>query len=374
MNPILIVDDEAAIAMLVRRILTEAGYRCQAVTDSRAAANLLEKNRYDLVLLDVMMPHLDGYDLLAYLRPTGTPCIFITAKDAVAERVRGLNSGADDYIVKPFAPTELVARVESVLRRAGRSTAVYTMWEYTVDAAACRVLRGEEEMHLTRKEYDLLLLFLRNRGRALYRDYLYETVWGDDGTGCDTRTLDTHIARLRRKLNLGDRKIVLFVGRLIPEKGAGLLAQAVAQLPGVVLVAAGSGPQQQELADLGAVTPGALPHDAVVQLLRQADVYCLPTRYAEGFPTTLLEAAACRCPIVTTRTAGTDELLPGDDYAVFLANAAPETIRAGLETLLAEPAAARTRAENTRQNLCSHFTWQAVFATMMEAVTSAKRS
>ena len=205
MNPILIVDDEAAIAMLVRRILTEAGYRCQAVTDSRAAADLLEKNSYDLVLLDVMMPHLDGYDLLAYLRPTGTPCIFITAKDAVAERVRGLNSGADDYIVKPFAPTELVARVESVLRRAGRSTAVYTMWEYTVDAAACRVLRGEEEMHLTRKEYDLLLLFLRNRGRALYRDYLYETVWGDDGTGCDTRTLDTHIARLRRKLNLGDR-------------------------------------------------------------------------------------------------------------------------------------------------------------------------
>lgn len=205
MNPILIVDDEAAIAMLVRRILTEAGYRCQAVTDSRAAANLLEKNNYDLVLLDVMMPHLDGYDLLAYLRPTGTPCIFITAKDAVAERVRGLNSGADDYIVKPFAPTELVARVESVLRRAGRSTAVYTMWEYTVDAAACRVLRGEEEMHLTRKEYDLLLLFLRNRGRALYRDYLYETVWGDDGTGCDTRTLDTHIARLRRKLSLGDR-------------------------------------------------------------------------------------------------------------------------------------------------------------------------
>ena len=90
----------------------------------------------------------------------------------------------------------------------------------------------------------------------------------------------------------------------------------------------------------------------------------------------LPEEAAARngAPIVTTRTAGTDELLPGDDYAVFLANAAPETIRAGLETLLADPAAARTRAENTRQNLCSHFTWQAVFATMMEAVTSAKRS
>ena len=375
MNPILIVDDEAAIAMLVRRILTEAGYRCQAVTDSREAADLLEKNRYDLVLLDVMMPHLDGYDLLAYLRPTGTPCIFITAKDAVAERVRGLNSGADDYIVKPFAPTELVARVESVLRRAGRSTAVYTMWEYTVDAAACRVLRGEEEMHLTRKEYDLLLLFLRNRGRALYRDYLYETVWGDDGTGCDTRTLDTHIARLRRKLNLGDRKIVLFVGRLIPEKGAGLLAQAVAQLPGVVLVAAGSGPQQQELADLGAVTPGALPHDAVVQLLRQADVYCLPTRYAEGFPTTLLEAAACRCPIVCTRTAGTEELLPDDTHGIVLPgqpqDATVETIRAGLQTLLDDPARAHACAEAAYRNVYAHFTWDAVFDKMMGIINQS---
>ena len=103
MNPILIVDDEAAIAMLVRRILTEAGYRCQAVTDSRAAANLLEKNRYDLVLLDVMMPHLDGYDLLAYLRPTGTPCIFITAKDAVLSGCAA-EQRADDYIVKRLPP------------------------------------------------------------------------------------------------------------------------------------------------------------------------------------------------------------------------------------------------------------------------------
>lgn len=141
-----------------------------------------------------------------------------------------------------------------------------------------------------------------------------------------------HAPDWRAKLNLGDRKIVLFVGRLIPEKGAGLLAQAVAQLPGVVLVAAGSGPQQQELADLGAVTPGALPHDAVVQLLRQADVYCLPTRYAEGFPTTLLEAAACRCPIVCTRTAGTEELLPDDTHGIVLPgqpqDATVETIRA----------------------------------------------
>lgn len=181
----------------------------------------------------------------------------------------------------------------------------------------------------------------------------------------------------RTRLNVpADGRLVAFVGRLIPEKGALRLAQAVQGIPGCTLAVAGTGPEEAALAALGGGIHalGALPHEQIVQLLTQADAYCLPTEYAEGFPTTLLEAAACRCPIVTTRTAGTDELLPGDDYAVFLANAAPETIRAGLETLLADPAAARTRAENTRQNLCSHFTWQAVFATMMEAVTSAKRS
>ena len=205
MKPILIVDDEAAIAMLVRRILTEAGYRCQAVTDSRAAANLLEKNCYDLVLLDVMMPHLDGYDLLAYLRPTGTPCIFITAKDAVAERVRGLNSGADDYIIKPFAPAELVARVECVLRRAGRGMAVFTAWDVTVDTAACTVTQNGAAVPLTPQEYELLLLLLRSRGNVLYRDYLYDTIWGEQLLNDNTRTLDSHIRRLRKKLNWGDK-------------------------------------------------------------------------------------------------------------------------------------------------------------------------
>ena len=184
-----------------------------------------------------------------------------------------------------------------------------------------------------------------------------------------------HAPDWRAKLNLGDRKIVLFVGRLIPEKGAGLLAQAVAQLPGVVLVAAGSGPQQQELADLGAVTPGALPHDAVVQLLRQADVYCLPTRYAEGFPTTLLEAAACRCPIVCTRTAGTEELLPDDTHGIVLPgqpqDATVETIRAGLQTLLDNPARAHACAEAAYRNVYAHFTWDAVFDKMMGIINQS---
>lgn len=204
MLPILIVDDEPAIAALISRVLTAAGYTCQAVTSSEKAADLIQQNCYDLVLLDVMMPKIDGYDLLEYIRPTGTPSIFVTAKDAVSERVRGLHSGADDYIVKPFAPAELTARVEAVLRRTGRATVQYSLWGCTVDTAACRVTRAGQEIKLTRKEYELLLLLLRGRGTALYRDYLYETLWGDD-MSLDTRTLDTHITRLRKKLDLGDK-------------------------------------------------------------------------------------------------------------------------------------------------------------------------
>lgn len=181
----------------------------------------------------------------------------------------------------------------------------------------------------------------------------------------------------RTKLNVpAGGKLIAFVGRLIPEKGALRLANAVQAIPGCVLAVAGTGPEEPSLAALGGPIHvlGALPHEQIVQLLAQADAYCLPTEYAEGFPTTLLEAAACRCPIVTTRTAGTGELLPGGDYAVFLTDASTQTIRAGLDTLMEDPAAAAARAEKAHENLCSHFTWQAVFATMMEIVNAAKRS
>ena len=218
MNPILIVDDEAAIAMLVRRILTEAGYRCQAVTDSRAAADLLEKNHYDLVLLDVMMPHLDGYDLLAYLRPTGTPCIFITAKDAVAERVRGLNSGADDYIVKPFAPAELLARVEGLLRHTGRRAATLRVFDAEVDPDNRTVTQNGRAVELTPREFTLLLVLVRARGQALYRDILYERVWGPDAEP-NPRALDLHIHRLRKKLDWADKIVT------VPKVGYKLLAE-----------------------------------------------------------------------------------------------------------------------------------------------------
>lgn len=205
MKPILIVDDEEAIVSLIRRTLTGAGYPCVAVTSGMEAADLLEEKHFDLVVLDVMMPEVDGYDLLRYILPTGTPTIFLTAKGTLSDRVRGLQMGADDYIVKPFEPAELVARVESVLRRAGRGTVSFSAWDVKVDTAACRVTKGGEPVALTPKEYDLLMLLLRNRGSVLYRDYLYETVWGEEEMLDNTRTLDTHIQRLRKKLGWENR-------------------------------------------------------------------------------------------------------------------------------------------------------------------------
>ena len=206
MRPILIVDDEEAIARLVRRTLTDAGYPCQAVTSSALAADLLEQNRYDLVLLDVMMPGIDGYDLLRYLLPTGTPCIFLTAKGSLSDRVQGLHMGADDYIVKPFEPAELVARVESVLRRTGRGSLQFTAWDVVVETASCRVTRAGKPVALTPKEYDLLLLLLRNRGCVLY-----PAITCTRPSGARTRCWTTparwtpHIQRLRRKLGWEDR-------------------------------------------------------------------------------------------------------------------------------------------------------------------------
>ncbi len=181
----------------------------------------------------------------------------------------------------------------------------------------------------------------------------------------------------REKLHLSaDGKLVAFIGRLIPEKGALRLAEAVQACRRCTLAVAVLAPREAVLAALGGRVHalGALPHDAIIQLLAQADAYCLPTEYAEGFPTTLLEAAACRCPIVTTPRRALERLLPGEDYAIFLPDAGTDAIRAGLAALLADPARRASRAENAYQNLCSHFTWQAVFATMMEVVKSAKRS
>ena len=204
MLKVLIVEDERPIADLVEMNLTASGYACTTVYDGIAAADLLEQNAYDLVLLDVMLPGLSGYDLMEQIRPLHIPVIFITAQGSTADRVRGLRAGADDYLVKPFEIVELIARVESVLRRAGKGDEHFSVGDVEIDVRSMQVTKGGVPVQLTRKEYDLLLLFVRNPNIALFRDTIYERVWESDFLG-DSRTVDLHVQRLRKKLGWQER-------------------------------------------------------------------------------------------------------------------------------------------------------------------------
>lgn len=196
---ILIVDDEKPICDLIDLNLSGAGYHCTAVQDGLDAINLIEKETFDLILLDVMLPGADGYDVMDYIRPLHIPVIFITAKHEVRDRVKGLKLGADDYLVKPFDIVELVARVEAVLRRYHKTERTLSAGDVMVDVEARTVTRGGRPVELTNKEFGLLVLFIRNKNVALFRETLYEKVWEGEYYG-DSRTLDLHVQRLRRKL------------------------------------------------------------------------------------------------------------------------------------------------------------------------------
>lgn len=218
MEQILIVEDERPIAELIEMTLKNAGYRCQKALTGTDAADLLEENTYDLVLLDIMLPGINGYELMEYIKPTGTPVIFLTAKAALKDRVQGLRMGADDYIVKPFEPPELVARVETVLRRFGKSSGLLAAWDVTADPLSRRVTKAGHEVSLTPREFDLLELLLRNRGVALYRDVLFERAWGGEPEDA-TRTLDLHILRLRKKLDWHDHiRTVYKIGYMLEKE------------------------------------------------------------------------------------------------------------------------------------------------------------
>lgn len=201
---VLIVEDEKPIAELIRMSLSGAGYRCTCVYDGLAAADRIEKESFDLILLDVMLPGVDGFELMEYIRPLGIPVIFLTARGAVSDRVRGLRAGADDYLVKPFEIIELLARVETVLRRYHKLDRVMEVGGLTIDVSSRTVCRAGEEIALTKKEFELLLLFARNPGIALYRETIYERVWESDYMG-DSRTVDLHVQRLRKKVGWEQR-------------------------------------------------------------------------------------------------------------------------------------------------------------------------
>lgn len=201
---ILIVEDEKPISDLIKLSLKGAGYFCSCAYDGETAADMIEENRYDLILLDIMIPYIDGFELLEYIKPFDIPVIFITAMNSTKDRVKGLKMGAEDYIVKPFEVVELLARVEVVLRRFHKTSDIIQINDKLIINLKQHVVRyDEQEVALTPKEYDLLVLFAQNPNVALYRETIYERVWGGN-LEYTSKTVDLHVQRLRRKAHLED--------------------------------------------------------------------------------------------------------------------------------------------------------------------------
>lgn len=205
MTKILIVEDEIAIAELLQIGLTRRGYASEYVLNGREAADLIENINYDLILLDIMLPEINGYELMEYIETMNIPAIFITAKGSLKDKVKGLGIGADDYIVKPFELDEVEARVESVLRRYGKVNGRVVFNDIEINIKTRTVTKMGEEITLTPKEYELLSTLIQNKNTLLYREDLFEKVWEKEFTG-DSRTLDLHIQRLRKKLD--DKDII----------------------------------------------------------------------------------------------------------------------------------------------------------------------
>ncbi|MEJ8546675.1 response regulator transcription factor [Brevibacillus borstelensis] len=202
MAAILIVEDEIPINELIKRNLQSVGHTCISVTDGKAAIDELARREVDLVLLDIMLPEIDGYEVFRQIR--GTPTIFLTARSGLADKVKGLTLGADDYLVKPFEMMELLARVDAVLRRTKKTSKTFELDGVKIDFASRQVFLHEKPVECTPKEFDLLEVLVNNRNIALSREKLLELAWGYDYVG-DTRTVDVHIQKLRKKLDMETR-------------------------------------------------------------------------------------------------------------------------------------------------------------------------
>ncbi len=205
MTTVMIIDDELDMCRLVEMMLTKSGFRTLSVASGQEAYDILEKEQADLILLDVMMPKEDGFQVCRNIRLTSDiPIIFLTARDANEDKVKGLTIGGDDYIIKPFTASELVARIHAVLRRTGRL--VYEMEQkmltrgcIKLDEISRKVTVNGVHIPLTLKEYELLHLFMQNPDNVYSREQLLERVWNMEYSG-GTRTVDTHIKTLRLKL------------------------------------------------------------------------------------------------------------------------------------------------------------------------------
>lgn len=205
---ILIVEDDANIAKLIEATVAIGGYQGTVCDNGKEAFEKMENEKYDLVLLDVMLPDMSGFEIMRNRTNTETPVIFITAKQELTDKVRGLRLGAEDYIVKPFEAMELLARIEVILRRVKKSENVYHYGVISVNVEEHTCKYQEQDAYLTPKEFEVLVFFIQHKDVAISRERLLTAVWGYEYEG-ETRTIDIHIQQLRKKLNLKDKLVTI---------------------------------------------------------------------------------------------------------------------------------------------------------------------
>lgn len=209
MANILVIEDEKPISDLITMNLKLVGHRFSKSFNGTDAVQMLKLEKYDLILLDIMLPGMDGFKLMEHIRTFQVPVIFITAKDSLTDRITGFELGAEDYIIKPFEILELLARINVVLRRSEQSHDHFILDDAEVRLLERQVFKNGQPVELTAREYDLLEVLIRNRNIALSREKLLELVWGYDYLG-ETRTVDVHIRQLRKKLGWEDRIVTIF--------------------------------------------------------------------------------------------------------------------------------------------------------------------
>lgn len=203
MAHILIVEDEQSISDLIAMNLELVGHTSEQAYEGNKARECLRQNIYSLIIMDIMLPEMDGFALMQYV-PADTPVIFLTAMNNLSDRVKGLKLGADDYIVKPFETIELLARIEAVLRRTSRSSSNFSLDNTTVNLESRVVTVDGVPVELTLREFELLEILIKNKNMALSREKLLKLAWEYDYFG-ETRTVDVHIQKLRKKLNWENR-------------------------------------------------------------------------------------------------------------------------------------------------------------------------
>ncbi len=227
---ILVVEDEQDMNLLIQKVLKRSGYSVDGCFDGQEAEDYLAGTEYDVILLDVMLPKRDGYQLVADLRGKGvdTPVLFLTARDSIADRVKGLDLGADDYLVKPFDFDELLARIRVLSRkRVGHKSNQFTVADLTLDVERRQVYRAGQEIRLLPKEFSILECLIRGKGNVLSRRQIEDSIWNYDDTP-SSNNVDVYISKLRKKID-GDSPVKLLhtirgVGWVLRDDGAAALA------------------------------------------------------------------------------------------------------------------------------------------------------